>query len=261
METVFLAIIQAFTEFLPVSSTAHLIVLPHLWNIQTAGRLTEVALHLGTLGVVLLYFRKDIWEGIKSLGALKEGKLTKPFHRWAHVAIATLPVVVVGYGLQHSFEKSFRSFEMMGWFSIFFGLLLLVVDHKAPAHKRYETMSYGDAFIIGLLQVIALFPGASRLGTTLIAGRLLGYERIGAARFSFLLSIPAVLGATILLLSKASWNEVRSIVQSTAVAGGLCFMLGYFVLMGFMKWIKHHTFMPFAIYRIAFGLYVVYYSL
>jgi undecaprenyl-diphosphatase len=256
-DTLILSLIQALTEFLPVSSTAHLIVLPHVFHIPTMGRLTEVALHMGTLAVVMVYFRKDLQEGFSGLRSLMKGTLTKGLHKWLQIACATLPVVVIGYGVHKFFGKGLRSFEIMGWSSLFFGFLLLLVDKRSPTQKRVDAMTYGDAFIIGLLQVIALIPGASRLGTTLITARLLGYDRVSAARFSFLLSIPVVIGATTLMLLETSSKELQSMAGPLGIGALASFALGYLVLMGFMAWLKRFTLLPFALYRIFFGIYVL----
>ncbi len=256
METFILSFVQAVTEFLPVSSTAHLIVLSHVFDIAEMGRLTEVTLHLGTLGVVLVYFRRDIQEGFQGLGELFKGHITHGMHRWFRVACATIPVVIAGYIVHKYFGKELRSFQVMGWSSIVFGTLLFFVDKNSYAQKNIELMTYKEAFIIGLFQVIALIPGASRLGTTLITARFLGYDRISAARFSFLLSLPVVIGAASLMLIDAATEEAQSMMGSLGMLL-LSFVLGYGVLTGFMAWLRHRTLLPFAIYRILFGIYVL----
>jgi undecaprenyl-diphosphatase len=253
-----LSLIQALTEFLPVSSTAHLIVCSKIFHIPTAGRLTEVVLHMATLAVVMLYFRKDLQEWIQGFFSLFQGKITKGFHSLFMVVVATIPVTVIGY-LIHTYKgEGTRTLTVMGWSSICFGILLFFVDKRSHTHKNKESMTYGDAIIIGFLQVIALIPGASRLGTTLIAGRLLGYNRQSAAHFSFLLSMPVVFGANVLVLLSASAQEIQTMMQHDLITMLACFVLGYGVLALFMKWIKSHTLMPFALYRIGFGIYVLY---
>jgi undecaprenyl-diphosphatase len=253
-----LSLIQAFTEFFPVSSTAHLIVFSKVFHIPTAGRLTEVALHMATLGVVMLCFRKDLQEWLQGFFSLFQGKITKGFHHLLKIVFATIPVTVVGYLIHTYTGEGTRTLTVMGWSSICFGILLFFVDKRSPTHKNKEAMTYGDAIIIGFLQVIALIPGASRLGTTLIAGRLLGYTRESAAHFSFLLSIPVIFGANILVLLGSSAEEIQAMMQHDLITMLLCFVLGYGVLTVFMWWIKNHTLMPFALYRIGFGIYVLY---
>jgi len=258
LDTFYLSLIQALTEFLPVSSTAHLIVLSKIWHIPTAGRLTEVALHMGTLAVVMVYFRQDLQEWLQGTLSLFQGSITKGTHALLMVVFATIPVTVFGYVIHHYMGEEVRSLMVMGWSSVCFGILLFFVDKGSRTHKNKETMTYRDAVIIGFLQVIALIPGASRLGTTLIAGRLLGYNRQSAAHFSFLLSMPVVFGANVLVLLSASRQEIQTIMHQGVATMLLCFCLGYGVLRAFMRWTQKHTFMPFALYRIFFGLCVLY---
>jgi undecaprenyl-diphosphatase len=253
-----LSLIQAFTEFLPVSSTAHLIVFSKVFHIPTAGRLTEVALHMATLAVVMVYFRRDIQEWFQGFFSLFQGKITKGLNHLLMVVVATIPVTIIGYLIHTYTGEGMRTLATMGWSSICFGILLFFGDKRTSASKNKEAMTYGDAIIIGFLQVIALIPGASRLGTTLIAGRLLGYTRESAAHFSFLLSIPVIFGANILVLLGSRAEEIQAMIQHDIVTMLACFVLGYGVLTFFMRWIKSHTLMPFALYRIGFGIYVLY---
>jgi undecaprenyl-diphosphatase len=173
------------------------------------------------------------------------------------IVAATIPVIVAGYVVNTYFGKSFRSLSVMGWTSIFFGMLLLFVDKASPTVKKFESMTYKDAIIIGLLQVFALVPGASRLGTTIIASRLLGYDRVGSARFSFLLSIPVIVGAMTLLISenyKAGNLQVSTVMLFSML---VTFSLGYLVLKFVMFYLKRYSFLPVAIYRIALGSYIL----
>ena len=258
LDTFYLSLIQSLTEFLPVSSTAHLIVLSKIWHIPTAGRLTEVALHMGTLAVVLVYFRKDVREGFQGLVDLFKGKITPGMHRWLMIAFATIPVVIAGYLVNRYMGKSLRTLEIMGWASIFSGALLFLVDRSFPAKKKVENLTYTDALIVGILQIIALIPGASRMGTTILGARLLGYDRRSAARFSFLMSIPVVIGATTLMVLEASTGQVSHMATHMLIAIGLCFILGYMVLTLLMAWLKKGSFAPFALYRVVFGSYLLY---
>lgn len=258
LETFYLSLIQALTEFLPVSSTAHLIVLSKIFHLPTAGRLTEVALHMGTLGVVLVYFRKDVLEGFQGLLSLLKGKTTPSLHRWLMIALGTLPVVIVGYLVNRYVGKGLRTLEVMGWASIFSGLILFLVDRSFPTHKKLESLTYQDALIVGVLQIIALIPGASRMGTTLLGARMLGYNRVQAARFSFLLSIPVVIGATILMMAEASRAQLSHMAVEMMLTALFCFVLGYGVLMLLMAWLKKRSFAPFALYRLVFGGYLLY---
>ncbi len=255
--TIILSIIQGITEFIPVSSTAHMILAGKLFGVKTAGRMTEVSLHIGTLAVVLLYFKNDIKDFFQGFLKLFSGEITKGFNRFLMIVIATVPVVVAGYVVNTYFDKSFRSLSVMAWTSIFFGMLLLFVDKSSPTTKKYESMTYKDAVIIGLLQVLALVPGSSRLGTTIIGARLLGYDRVGAARFSFLLSIPVIIGAMTLLIIKNNGQGGLQISFDTLSGLVIAFVVGYIALRFVMFYLKKHTFLPVAVYRIALGIYIL----
>ncbi len=258
LDTFYLSLIQALTEFLPVSSTAHIIVLSKICHIPTIGRLTEVALHMGTLLVVMVYFRRNLQEWIQGFFMLLQGKITKGFHQFLMISLATIPVTIIGYIIHHYTGEGTRSLAIMGWSSICFGVLLFFVDRRSLTQKNIATMTYPDAIIIGFLQVIALIPGASRLGTTLMAGRLLGYTRESAAHFSFLLSLPVIFGANLLVLLDTPPQAILGMATHGLGAMVFCFFLGYGVLAVFMRWLKSHTLAPFALYRILFGGYVLY---
>ena len=254
-KTFYLSLIQALTEFLPVSSTAHLIALSKLFHLPSAGRLTEVALHMGTLAVVLVYFRRDIVDMLTGLLTLLKGKTLPGTHKALMIILATLPAIGAGYLVNRYVGKGLRSLEVMGWASIFFGTLLFLADRVAPTHKRFESLTYSDAFIVGLLQVLALIPGASRSGCTLIAARLLGYDRQSAARFSFLLSIPVIVGASTLMI--LSVPNLKTLPLSMLWTSLLCFGMGYVVLTLLMLWLKRGSFALFALYRLVFGAYLL----
>jgi undecaprenyl-diphosphatase len=255
--TIILSIIQGITEFIPVSSTAHMILASKLFGIKGAGRMTEVSLHMGTLLVIMVYFRQDIIEFFQGLSKLFSGVITKGFNRCLMIAIATIPVVIAGYVVNTYFSTSFRALTIMGWTSIFFGMLLLFADKTSPTTKKYESMTYKDAIIIGLLQVLALIPGSSRLGTTIIAARLLGYDRVGSAKFSFLLSIPVVIGAMTLLVSQTFKVGGLQMSIDTLSSIVIAFVVGYLALMFIMRYLKKYSFFPIAIYRIVLGIYIL----
>lgn len=255
--TLILSIIQGITEFIPVSSTAHVILASKLYGIKTAGRMTEVSLHIGTLTVVMVYFRQDIKDFFQGLIKLFKGVITKEFNRCLMIGVATVPVVIAGYVINTYFNNSFRSLHIMGWTSIFFGMLLLFADKASPATKKYESMTYKDAIIVGLFQVLALVPGASRLGTTIIASRLLGYDRVGSARFSFLLSIPVIIGAMTLLISQSYKTGGLQISTDILFSMALAFVVGCLVLRFVMFYLKRYSFLPVAVYRIALGTYIL----
>ncbi len=254
-----LSIIQGITEFLPVSSTAHLQLAHRLFHLPTLGRLTEVALHLGTLLVPLIYFHRDIFNMISGVFSVIKGKVTEGFWLFLFLVTATIPVVIAGYMLHTYVPDLGRSMTIIGWTSIISGVLLYVADEKAPTTRTLSTMSLKDALVVGLLQVVALIPGVSRLGITLIAGRLLGFKRTEAARFSFLLSIPAVLGATTLTVAKLPNGWALFTSSELFLAMVIAFGVGLIALTFLMTWLRKFSFAPIALYRIALGLFLLWY--
>ena len=253
-QNLILAIIQGITEFLPVSSSAHLIAAAQFFGIQAPGQLLEVILHMGTVLVVLLAFHRSIWGMICGISGLLTGSISPGAHEFFKICWGSLPVIVAGYVLHSMMPEGIHTLEIIGWVSIAMGTLLMVVDAKAPAHKSYGQLTYRDTFIVGCFQTIALIPGASRLGSTLIGGRLCGYGRTDTAKLSFMLSIPAVLGANTLVglsLWKAGMQHLDSSLYGTLL---LTFMIGMAAIRFFMCWLQTHSLGFFGVYRILFGI-------
>ena len=260
MKDVFiLSIIQGITEFLPVSSTAHLQLAHKLFALPSLGRLTEVMLHFGTVLVPLVYFHKDIIRMIGGVLNAVRGKITDGFWLAFFIVVATIPVVVAGFTLETYLPSLGRTMKVIGWTSIISGVLLYVVDENAPTSKPLAAMTFKDAFIVGLLQVIALIPGVSRLGITLVATRILGFQRTEAARFSFLLSIPAILGAATLMMAKVAKPLAMFSSPTLLTAMGIAFAVGMVVLLMIMTWLKKFSFAPIALYRVILGLFLLWY--
>lgn len=261
MKDIFLvSIIQGITEFLPVSSSGHLQLISKLYHIPMVGRTTEVALHLGTVLVIFAYFWRDLMNMIEGLFSLLRGKILPGFWLLFFICLATIPVVICGYMVDSYGDNLGRTLTFIGWASIISGVLLYVVDHNMPTTRRLDSLTIKDSLIIGVIQCIALVPGVSRLGSTLIAGRLLGFKRTEAARFSFLLSIPAILGAATLTFMKLTQHTAFPFSSTLFLAMAVAFVIGLFVLFLFMSWLRKFTLTPFAIYRIIFGLFVLYFA-
>lgn len=252
--TLILAIIQGITEFLPVSSSAHLIAAAQFFQIHGSGRLLEVVLHIGTLLAVLLYFHTTVWHMVQGLFGLLKLKILSGAEEFFKICWASLPVVGAGYFVHHLLPEGIHTLNLIAWVSMVMGLLLILVDLKAPAYKLYDQLTYKDAFIIGCIQTLALIPGASRLGSTLIGARLCGYQRTEAAKLSFLLSIPAVVGANTLVCLKL-W-ESGSLQFNSHMYGALLltFLIGMAAIRFFLYWLQTHTLWIFGIYRILFGI-------
>ena len=197
LQLALLALVQGITEFLPISSSAHLILVPVFTGWPDQGPMIDVAVHVGTLGAVIVYFRRDVWQMISGLGRLgRNDRDRDPGLRLAfHVVVATIPVVVAGAVLTSFGLSILRSPVLIGWTTAGFGVLLYIADRSNMTIRKIEHMTLAHALFIGVVQAVALIPGTSRAGITMTAARVLGYERTESARFSMLLSIPTIIAA------------------------------------------------------------------
>ncbi|HQS84656.1 MAG: hypothetical protein B7Y25_04055 [Alphaproteobacteria bacterium 16-39-46] len=251
-----LALIQGLTEFLPISSQAHLILVPSLLGWEEHGRFLDVAIHLGTLLAVLIYFYKDLWKLLmKGFFPLFKGKITSEGMLIFYLIIATLPALVAGYIIHTLFGDGLRNITIIAWTSIVFGTLLYGVDRFCPFSKTLKDMRWWEALFIGCAQIFSFLPGASRSGTTITGGRFLGLSRIDATRFSFLMSIPVVTGALVLTASDAFKHHGTEPFTQTLFWGVIIsFGAGLFAISFLMRWLKHHSYAPFMGYRILLGV-------
>lgn len=249
-----LALIQGITEFLPISSQAHLILVPVLTGWQDQGLIIDVAVHVGTLGAVALYFRRDLWLMLVAVARLIIGQSGPGTKLVVNLAVATVPVLVAGYLVQRYAGGSLRSVALIGWTTFGFGVLLYAADRLSLTIRRIEHMKLGAALAIGLAQALALVPGTSRSGITMTAARLSGFERTEAARFSMLLSIPVILGAGV--LSGLELYEVADarLTVTAAAAAVLAFGAALAAIAFLMRWLRSATFTPFVVYRVLLGI-------
>ncbi|MFT6945176.1 MAG: undecaprenyl-diphosphatase, partial [Yoonia sp.] len=196
-----IALIQGVTEFLPVSSSGHLILLPSLTGLADQGQVIDVAAHLGTLAAVVLYFWSDVRLALCGTLRLLRGKIdTKGAFLALCLLIATIPVIIVGFILEVTgLSDAMRGIAVIGWTMIIFGVVLYWADQKGPNERTAESWTLKDAITMGLWQTLALIPGTSRSGITITAGRILGYTRTDAARLSMLMSIPTIIASAALL--------------------------------------------------------------
>lgn len=248
-----LAVIQGITEFLPVSSSGHLVLVPLLTGWKDQGILIDVAVHVGSLGAVLIYFWRDIWAMLAGLGRLVRGRRSPSAALVGHVIIATLPLVIAGIALEHYGIDAPRTLELIGWTTLIGGLFLYLADSIGMTVRRIEHMTIGASLLIGISQIFAILPGMSRSGVTMTAARICGYERPEAARFSMLLSIPAILGAGLLkgrVLFDGSHPELTT---DAFVAAGLAFITALISIAIMMAWLRRASFTPFVIYRLLLG--------
>lgn len=249
---VILAVVQGITEFLPISSSAHLILVPALTGWADQGLAIDVAMHLGTLGAVVVYFRHDVVHLAAGAVDALFGRLTEDGRLALQVALATVPVVVAGFLLKDAIATEWRSPALITVTTAAFGVLLWLADRRADTAARgVGGLGWRDALIIGLAQAAALVPGVSRSGITMTAALVLGLKRPDAARFSLLLSIPTTAAAGAL----ASVDLIRSgdpALQADAlVAGVLAFVSALAAVAGLMAWLRRATFTPFVLYRLA----------
>ena len=256
---ILVAIVQGITEFLPISSSAHLILAPKLTGAVDQGQLIDVAVHVGTLVAVLIAFRRDVAEGFAGALDLARGRFdTKAARLARNIVIATIPLIILGLvfhkiGMMDWMRADERAFRIIGWTTIIFGILLWIADRYAPTRRTLESTGWGEAVMVGIAQAIALIPGTSRSGVTMTAARFLGLSRTEAARFSMLLAIPAILaGGTIGALDIVQSGDARLGVDAL-IAAMLSCVAALVAIKLFMGYIATATMTPFVIYRLALG--------
>jgi len=248
-----LAAVQGITEFLPISSSGHLILVPAVAGWPDQGVTIDIAVHVGTLGAVMAYLWRDIWEILLGFRQLARKRLSPGMGLFGIIVVGTIPVVIAGYLLHETRGGPPRSVEIIAWTTLGFGILLFVVDRLFMTVRRVEHMGAFHALVIGLFQVLALIPGTSRSGITMTAGRMLGYERAESARFSMLLSIPTIMGAGVLAgLDLYEAGDV-ALNRDAVLAAGLAFVFAFFAIAAMMSWLRRATFTPFVIYRVILG--------
>jgi undecaprenyl-diphosphatase len=257
-QLIILSIIQGVTEFLPVSSSGHLVLAPIVFNWQDQGLLIDIATHVGSLFAVIIYFRRDVGGVIGGGFQLLSGRRTQESTLFVYLALGTVPIVIVG-GLLLLFGMTslFRSAEVIGWSTLLLGVVLYVADTGNMTLRRAEHMTLTDALIIGAAQMLSVIPGASRSGVTMTAARFLGFERTEAARFSMLLSIPTIAAAGALAGFELYRNDNAQITTDALIAGGLAFLSALVSIWGLMALLERMSFTPFVIYRMLLGALIL----
>ena len=266
IEAIILGLVQGLTEFLPISSSAHLRIMGEfLPSASDPGATFTAITQLGTELAVILYFRKDIarilsrwFQQFRRPSGAHQETFTRdhPDVRlgWL-VIIGTVPIVLVGYFAQEYIRSTFRSLWLVATVLIVFGIILGIADYLGKRTRALDEMTYGHGITIGLAQVLALVPGVSRSGSTMTAGLALGYTRPAAARFGFLLAIPAVFGSGLYELVHSFGEPIRTFSYAeTAAATVVAFFVGYAVIAALMRYIERRSFMPFVIYRVLLGV-------
>jgi undecaprenyl-diphosphatase len=255
LQILLLALVQGLTEFLPISSSAHLILAPKLFGFSDQGLAFDVAIHVGSSLAVIWYFRKELNLITRDLFASigKPEKATEHSRMGWMIIIATIPVIFSGLLLRHFVEENMRTALMIAIPTIIFGLLLYWYDLKGRKERNETSIAWKDALIIGLFQAIAIFPGTSRSGITMTAGLMLGLTRKAASRFSFLLAIPTILMSGVLVTyGLISSNE--QVIWSDLIFGAvLSFAAAYLCIYLFLSFIERFGMLPFVIYRLFLG--------
>jgi undecaprenyl-diphosphatase len=257
IQAILLAIIQGLTEFLPISSSAHLILLSELAGWKDQGLVFDVALHFGTLLAVIFYFRREINEMLdfshfKTMNTLIKSPL-------GVITIATIPIVIIGGLFNQFIEANLRTSEVIAIATIIFGVLLYLSDLKGKQAGSDLKVTLGLGFLIGLAQVFALIPGTSRSGITITAALLLGFSRTEAARFSFLLAIPVIIAANILGIFEVIQTDTLVFNYLDLFLGvSISFLVAYLTIGWFLSLIERIGMLPFVVYRVILGTFLLF---
>jgi len=263
IQIILLALIQGFTEFLPISSSAHLILAPWVFGYADQGLAFDLAAHLGTLLAVVIYFRREVWAMLHDwFASLAPGGESTANSRlgWA-IILATLPVMVVGVLIKDLVEHQLRAPEVIAATTIGIGLLLWWADRGSRRQRDIGRMNFRHALFIGMAQALALVPGTSRSGITMAAALMLGYTREAASRFSFLLSIPTILASVIWVGKDLLGSEESVRWLDLGLGVFLSFIAAYTTIHFFLRFIERIGMAPFAIYRLLLGMVILFFVL
>jgi undecaprenyl-diphosphatase len=242
IEILILSAIQGISEFLPISSSAHLIIASNLYDLKTSSLLIDISLHLGSLLAIIFFFRKDLFD-------LKNNKKLLSL-----IIIGSIPLIIFGY-LLYTTEliHILRNIKVIAWTTLIFGIILFFADQRKISQNIHTNLNIKSIIIIGLFQILALIPGVSRAGITMTTARFLKYNRVDSGKISFLLSIPALMGASFLGL-KDAFNEPIELNYIVAMAILLSFLFSYTTVKFFLNYLNRFSLNIFVIYRIIIAL-------
>jgi undecaprenyl-diphosphatase len=256
LKAVVLGVIQGLTEFLPISSSAHLRIFPELFGWGDPGAAFTAVIQIGTELAVLIYFRKDIWRiasaWVRSLFKAEYRGTIDARMGW-YIIIGSLPIVVLGVLLKDVIERDFRNLWITGTTLIVMGIVLGIADRVGRTDRTLGKLTLRDAVLMGLAQALALVPGVSRSGATISMGRFLGFDREAATRFAFLLAIPAVVGAGLFELKEIPHGHNDFGWGPTLTATVVSFVVGYAAIAWLLRYVSTNSYTPFVIYRILLG--------
>jgi undecaprenyl-diphosphatase len=259
LHLIVVAMVQGLTEFLPISSSAHLILVPLAGAWPDQGPTIDIAVHLGTLGAVMLYFRQDVGAMVLGLLDLLRGQLTPGGRLLLLIALGTVPALAAGYVLaSQGYAAQMRSPLVIAWATVVFAVLLWAADTWCLRLNRIDQLGYGGILLIGVAQILALIPGTSRSGITITAARVLGFERDDAARISLLLSIPIILAAGGYQGLEVLQSGQLALGVDALMAAALAFVTALLAVSLMMRWLRHASYTPFVIYRLLLGAGLLY---
>ena len=257
-QLIVLSIIQGLTEFWPVSSSGHLNLVHLLTKWEDQGPLIDVAVHIGSLFAVLIYFWRDIFMLGRAALDLVQRKYGPETQLLIYLIVASVPLLIFGFLLLKSgFYKHLRTVEVIAWANIVFAFVLWWCDKHPPAERRLEDTGWRDALTVGFAQILALIPGASRSGVTMSAARYLGFQRVEAARFAMLLAIPSILGLGLGTIYELYQSGDASLQSDAIFVGVLSFFTAFFSIWFMMELLKRMTMLPFVIYRLLLGVFLL----
>ncbi|RPE64759.1 undecaprenyl-diphosphatase [Pacificibacter maritimus] len=250
------ALIQGVTEFLPVSSSGHLILLPYFTGATDQGQAIDVAVHVGTLGAVILYFWRDVRVALIGTPRMAMGKIDTEGSKLALLLlISTIPVIIFGLIVKTTgLSDSLRSIRVIGWTMLIFGLVLYWFDRRSPVEKNQNNWSLKDAMILGIWQTIALIPGTSRSGITITGARALGYAREDGAKIAMLMSIPTIMASGILLGLEVAGDANWELLKHASIGAVFAFASALGALTLMMRLLRSVSFTPYVIYRVILGI-------
>ena len=259
IQAIVLGIVQGLTEFLPISSTAHLRIVPAFMGWEDPGAAFTAVTQLGTMSAVLLYFRADLWRIASTwLASLRRPELRGDLDArmgW-YILLGTIPIVVFGYLFKDQIESGARDLYLIGTTLILLGVVLLLAERLARHDRPLEDIRRRDGILIGLAQALALVPGVSRSGATITAGLFLRFDRKSAARYSFLLSVPAVVISGLFELRDIGEDGAAAVAPTILATLG-AFIVGYASIALLLRWLAHHSTAVFVAYRVALGVLVL----
>ena len=281
VQMLIIAIVQGITEFLPISSSGHLILVSVFTGFEDQGPMIDIAVHVGSLLAIMVYFFKDVVGlargGFATVGIGADDAQTREWRNlFFWIVLGTIPAVIFGLAIKSGalngvvsgifgidiiegdLLASIRFTDLIAFNLIAYGILLGLADHFGKEEKTFEQMTWRDGLIVGLAQALALVPGTSRSGVTMTAARFLGYGRFEAARFSFLLSIPAVAGAGVLIVPDLLEADGALLVEAL-ITGAMTFFAAFLTMAFLMNFLKRASMMVFVIYRIAMGCALLYF--